>query len=235
MLKVENVRAGYGAVTVLFDISIEVADYEFVCVLGPNGAGKTSLLRAIMGGNRLSAGSVTFDGTALHTLPEDRRAGLGIGYVPEGRHVWPSLTVEENLRLGAWARRRDRGLVGEQMDRVLELFPRLQERFRSRGGVLSGGEQQMVAIGRALMSSPRLILIDEPSIGLAPVAYEAVFEALSRLQKESAVAVLLVEQKVQEALSLCERAYILTGGSIQTSGSTDEISAGEAIEMAYFG
>lgn len=234
MLKLESVKAGYGPVPVLFDIDLEVQADEFVCVLGPNGAGKTTLLRTVMGENRIMGGAVVFEGRPLARLGPDRRAALGIAFVPEGRHVWPSLSVEENLRLGAWARRHDTGLILEQIEFVLELFPKLGDRFRHRGAVLSGGEQQMVAIGRALMARPRLMLIDEPSMGLAPVAYEQVLAALSRLRHEAALAVLLVEQRAQEALEICERAYILAGGEIQAVGSADEVG-GAVLEMAYFG
>lgn len=232
MLRLERVRAGYGAIEVLFDISLEVAEREFVCVLGPNGAGKTSLLRTIMGAARVTGGAIEFEGRDLVHLPEHRRAELGIGYVPEGRQVWPSLTVDENLRLGAWA---NRSVVPEQFEVVLTLFPRLRERLRHRGGVLSGGEQQMVAIGRALMSKPRLMLIDEPSLGLAPLAYEAVLDALVSLRAERPLAVLLVEQKAQEAVELCDRAYVLMGGIVQASGARDEIRKKAALEEVYFG
>jgi branched-chain amino acid transport system ATP-binding protein len=235
VLELEGLQAGYGRVPVLFDVSMEVQEGEFVAVLGPNGAGKTSLLRSIMGGTQIRAGAIRFEGLDLAGLPEHRRANLGIGYVPEGRHVWTSLTVEENLRLGAWTQRRDSGALAEQMDFVLELFPRLRERFHLRGGLLSGGEQQMVALGRALMSRPRLVLVDEPSLGLAPLAYESVLEALSRLQNETSLAVLLVEQKAVEALELCQRAYVVAGGEIQATGTSEEIRSGAALEMAYFG
>lgn len=235
MLKLEGVRAAYGTIPVLFDIHLELHAGESVSVLGPNGAGKTSLLRAIMGANDVVGGTIEFEGQNLAGLPEHRRADLGIGYVPEGRHVWPTLTVEENLLLGAWSRRRKKAELRSQLDAVLDLFPRLQERYHSRGGVLSGGEQQMVAVGRALMSKPRLLLVDEPSIGLSPLAYENVFQALSRLQATGELAVLLVEQKAQEALSLCSKAYVLVSGTIQASGSADEIREGASLQEAYFG
>lgn len=232
MLKLERVRAGYGAIEVLFDVSLEVDEREYVCVLGPNGAGKTSLLRTIMGATRVTGGSIAFEGRNLLDIGEHRRAELGIGYVPEGRQVWPSLTVEENLGLGAWA---NRSVVRDQLQMVLELFPRLRERLRHRGGVLSGGEQQMVAIGRALMSRPRLMLIDEPSMGLAPRAYEAVLDALVSLRAERPLAVLLVEQKPQEAMELCDRGYVLMGGTVQASGTDDEIRKKAGLEEVYFG
>jgi branched-chain amino acid transport system ATP-binding protein len=234
VLKLEDVRAGYGTVPVLFDVDLEVQPDEFVCVLGPNGAGKTSLLRAVMGENSVFSGTISFEGQPLAKLGPERRAGLGIGVVPEGRHVWPSLSVEENLRMGAWARRRNRELIAEQIAFVLELFPRLRDRFHHRGGVLSGGEQQMVSIGRALMARPRLMLVDEPSMGLAPVAYEHVLTALGRLRRETSLAVLLVEQRAQEALDICDRAYVLASGEIQAAGTAADLE-GRVLEMAYFG
>ena len=237
LLEVEGLRAGYGALPILHGLDLEVGEREFVSMLGPNGAGKTTLLRAILGACTVHGGSVRLDGRELTGRPPHERAALGIGHVPEGRHVWPSLTVRENLLLGAWSLERRRRSVeaSRLMEYVLEVFPQLQERLRLPGAVLSGGEQQMLSIGRALMAAPRLLLVDEPSIGLAPVAVQAVVDALRRLKEEGDFAVLLVEQSAQEALELCDRAYVLNRGRVQASGASRELIGSEALEAAYFG
>ena len=174
MLAIENIHAGYGRVRVLHDVTLSLASGEAIGVLGPNGAGKTTLLRTIAGLCTVYNGSVVFDGKPLDGMPGHARASLGLAHVPEGRRTWPSLTVEENLLLGAWrlTRAERKREASALLDSVIDLFPRLKERFRARAGVLSGGEQQMLAIGRALMSKPSVILVDEPSIGLAPIMVE---------------------------------------------------------------
>ena len=236
MLAIENIHAGYGRVHVLHDVTLSLASGEAIGVLGPNGAGKTTLLRTIAGLCTVYDGSVVFDGKPLDGMPVHARASLGLAHVPEGRRIWPSLTVEENLLVGAWRltpaeRKRE---VSALLDSVIDLFPRLKERFRARAGVLSGGEQQMLAIGRALMSKPSVILVDEPSIGLAPIMVEAVMGALHRLRQQQNLAIMLVEQRTQDILDLCDRVYILNRGRLVDGGRRREELTREAIEAAYF-
>jgi branched-chain amino acid transport system ATP-binding protein len=236
MLAIENIHAGYGRVRVLHDVTLSLASGEAIGVLGPNGAGKTTLLRTIAGLCTVYGGSVVFDGKPLDGMPGYARASLGLAHVPEGRRIWPSLTVEENLLIGAWRltpveRKRE---VSALLDSVVDLFPRLKERFRSRAGVLSGGEQQMLAIGRALMSKPSVILVDEPSLGLAPIMVEAVMGALHQLRQQKNLAIMLVEQRTQDILDLCDRVYILNRGRLVDGGRRREELTREAIEAAYF-
>jgi branched-chain amino acid transport system ATP-binding protein len=236
MLAIDNLDAGYRHVRVLHDVSLAVAAGEAVGVLGPNGAGKSTLLRAIAGTCTLYGGRIVFAGQPLDGKPDHARAAIGIAHVPEGRRIWPSLTVEENLLLGAWrlpraARNRE---ASQLLDYVIDLFPRLRERMRARAAVLSGGEQQMLAIGRGLMAKPTLMLIDEPSIGLAPIMVEVVMAALQRLRQNQDLAIILVEQRTQEVLELCNRIYILNRGRMLDSGRRREALTREAIEAAYF-
>ena len=236
MLAIENIHAGYGRVRVLHDVTLSVASGEAIGVLGPNGAGKTTLLRTIAGLCTVYGGSVMLDGKPLDGMPGHARASLGLAHVPEGRRIWPSLTVEENLLIGAWRlppaeRKREASAL---LDYVIELFPRLKERFRARAGVLSGGEQQMLAIGRALMSKPSVILVDEPSIGLAPIMVETVMAALHQLRQQKNLAIMLVEQRTQDTLDLCDRVYILNRGRMVDGGRRREELTREAIEAAYF-
>ena len=236
MLAIENIHAGYGRVRVLHDVTLSLASGEAIGVLGPNGAGKTTLLRTIAGLCTVYDGSVVFDGKPLDGMPGHARASLGLAHVPEGRRIWPSLTVEENLLIGAWrlTRAERKREVSALLDSVIDLFPRLKERFRARAGVLSGGEQQMLAIGRALMSKPSVILVDEPSIGLAPIMVEAVMGALHRLRQQKNLAIMLVEQRTQDILDLCDRVYILNRGRLVDGGRRREELTREAIEAAYF-
>jgi branched-chain amino acid transport system ATP-binding protein len=236
MLALENVNAGYRYVGVLHGVTLSVAAGEAVAVLGPNGAGKTTLLRAIAGACNVFSGQILFGGQPLGDKPDHARAALGIAHVQEGRRVWPSLTVEENLMIGAWRlppdeRRRE---LKHLLDYILELFPRLRERLRARAAVLSGGEQQMLAIGRALMAKPSLILVDEPSIGLAPIMIDTVMQALTRLRENQNISIMLVEQRIQEALDLCDRVYILNRGRLRETGRRPELLTREEIEALYF-
>jgi branched-chain amino acid transport system ATP-binding protein len=236
MLAIDDLDAGYRHVRVLHGVSLTVAAGEAVGVLGPNGAGKTTLLRAIAGTCSVYGGRITFAGEPLNGKPDHARAALGIAHVPEGRRIWPSLTVEENLLVGAWRlppeeRKRE---APRLLDYVIDLFPRLRERLRARAAVLSGGEQQMLAIGRGLMAKPTMMLIDEPSIGLAPIMVEAVMTALARLRQNQELSMMLVEQRTQEALELCDRIYILSRGRMLDSGRRREALTREAIEAAYF-
>jgi branched-chain amino acid transport system ATP-binding protein len=236
MLAIDNLDAGYRHVRVLHGVNLTVAAGEAVGVLGPNGAGKTTLLRAIAGTCSVYGGRIMFAGQPLDGRPDHARAALGIAHVPEGRRIWPSLTVEENLLVGAWRlapdeRKRE---APRLLDYVVDLFPRLRERLRARAAVLSGGEQQMLAIGRGLMAKPTMMLIDEPSIGLAPIMVEAVMTALQRLRQNQELSMMLVEQRTQEVLDLCDRIYILSRGRMLDSGRRREALTREAIEAAYF-
>ncbi len=236
MLTIENLDAGYRRVRVLYDITLSIGAGETVGVLGPNGAGKTTLLRAIAGNCTVYAGRLEFAGVPLTDKPDHVRASVGIAHVPEGRRTWPSLSVEENLLMGAWRlphAERSREAI-RMLEYVLDLFPRLRERMNQRAAVLSGGEQQMLAIGRALMSKPTLLLVDEPSIGLAPIMMEAVMEALRRLRQDQNLSIMLVEQRIQDVLDFCDRVYILSRGRMVESGRTRDTLTRESIEAAYF-
>ena len=237
MLEIEKLDAGYRPVRVLHDLTLSVKAGEFVGVLGPNGAGKTTLLRAIAGTCSTYGGRIAFAGQVLGDMPDHARAGLGIVHVPEGRRIWPSLTVEENLMMGAWrlSRAERKRELRRLLDYIVELFPRLRERLRARAGVLSGGEQQMLAIGRALMAKPSLVLVDEPSIGLAPIMVEVVMQALKRLRQDQNLSIILVEQRIQDALDLCDQIYILSRGRMQDIDGNPAQLRREDIEAAYFG
>ena len=233
LLSLSGVSAGYGSFQALFGIALAVEAGEAVAVIGPNGAGKTTLMRVISGLLMPSAGEIALSGMPITALPAYRIVAAGIAHVPENRRLFPRLTVEENLRMGAYipAARRQ---LGERLAWVNELFPRLRERRRQLAGTLSGGEQQMCAIGRALMSRPKLLLMDEPSAGLAPLAVEQVFALVRRIRAEG-FTVLIVEQNVQQVLELVDRAYLLEAGHIRLSGSAAELRRNEAIRKAYVG
>ena len=233
MLKMKSVDAGYGSFQALFGVSLEVRAGEAVGVIGPNGAGKTTLMRVISGLIRPRAGALTMQGTDVLATPAHRIVSLGIAHVPENRRLFPRLTVEDNLRMGAFmpeARRR----FAERLAFVFDLFPRLKERRAQLAGTMSGGEQQMCAIGRALMSDPKLLLLDEPSAGLAPVVVQQVFELVKRI-RASGLTVLIVEQNVQQVLRVVDRAYLLEAGSIRASGSAGEMREDDTIRQAYLG
>jgi branched-chain amino acid transport system ATP-binding protein len=233
MLSLVDVSAGYSSFRALFGVSLEVGAGETVGVIGPNGAGKTTLMRVISGLVAPFAGAVTLEGRAIGGLPAHRIVEHGIAHVPENRRLFPRLTVEDNLRIGAFiAAARDH--FSEQLARVYELFPRLRERKDQPAGTLSGGEQQMCAIGRALMSRPRLLLMDEPSAGLAPLVVQQVFELIRRIRAEG-LTVLIVEQNVQQVLEVVDRAYVLEAGSIRLTGNADELKHNDFIRKAYMG
>jgi branched-chain amino acid transport system ATP-binding protein len=233
MLELAGVSAGYGHFTALWDIALRVSAGEAVAVVGPNGAGKTTLLRVISGVIAPRAGSLTFEGVSLTGRPSHEIVARGIAHVPEGRRLFPGLTVADNLKMGAFlppARAR----FAESLDRVFGLFPVLEERRAQRAGSLSGGEQQMLAIGRALMSRPKLILLDEPSMGLAPVMVLRLFD-LIRLIRAEGYTILIVEQNVRQVLKLVDRAYLIEVGRIRMEGRADELSEQEFVRKAYVG
>jgi branched-chain amino acid transport system ATP-binding protein len=229
MLQVEKLSAGYGPVQVLWDVDLEVGEREIVALVGSNGAGKTTLLRAISGLIRLSGGEARFEGQALRGLRPEQIVALGIAHVPEGRHLFQGLTVRENLMAGAYARR-----DGAELDEVLELFPRLGERMSQVAGSLSGGEQQMCAIARGLMSRPKLLMIDELSLGLAPKLVDQIIDRLE-VVAEGGTALLVVEQDVDAALRIAARGYVLETGRIAASGSSAELSEDPRVREAYLG
>ncbi len=233
MLNLRNISAAYGSFRALFDVSLEVEAGEAIGVVGPNGAGKSTLMRVISGMLRASSGELSFEGRSLTRLPAHRIVEAGIAHVPEHRRLFPKLTVEENLRIGAFlpAARRH---YAERSEWVYALFPRLFERRRQLAGTLSGGEQQMVAIGRALMSKPKMLLMDEPSAGLAPLVVEQVFDLVRRIRAEG-LTVLIVEQNVQQVLDVVDRAYLIEVGRIRLSGSSAELKNDAMIRQAYMG
>ena len=233
MLRLEQVAAGYGTFQALFGVSIEVQAGEAVAVIGPNGAGKTTLLRVISKLIEVSAGEIRLEGASLNDVPAHRVIELGVAHVPENRRLFPRLSVEDNLRIGAYPPAA-RARFAERLAYVFELFPRLLERRTQLAGTLSGGEQQMCAIGRGLMSGPKLLLLDEPSAGLAPVIVQQVFELVGRIRAEG-FTVLIVEQNIRQVLQVVDRAYLLETGQIKLAGTADELLASDDIRRAYIG
>jgi branched-chain amino acid transport system ATP-binding protein len=233
-LVVEALNGGYGLVQVLHGVNLRVADGQVVTVLGANGAGKTTLLRAISGSLGKVKGSITFDGEQLVGKAPEKIASYGVCQVPEGRGTFTELTVGENLEVGAW-RRKDKAAIKADKDRMLELFPILGQRRNQRAGELSGGEQQMLGVARALMGAPRLLLLDEPSLGLAPLVVKQLYQTLGAVVSELGVTTMVVEQNAQLALQLAERAYLLEVGEIVREGSADELRADDQIKRAYLG
>jgi branched-chain amino acid transport system ATP-binding protein len=233
LLRVEGIEAGYGDLTAVSDVSLEVREGEAVALIGANGAGKTTTLRAVSGLLPLRRGRIEFQGRRLDGLGPAEIVARGIAHVPEGRQLFPTMTVRENLELGARSRAARAGRA-EMLQRVFELFPRLRERREQLAGTLSGGEQQMCAIGRGLMARPRLLMLDEPSLGLAPVLVKVIFEDLVRINAQG-ITVLLVEQNVLRALHLAHRGYVLENGRMTLSGPRDELLASGHIKQAYLG
>jgi branched-chain amino acid transport system ATP-binding protein len=233
MLSLENVSAGYGSFQALFGVSLEVNAGESVAVIGPNGAGKTTLLRVISKLIDATAGEIRMEGRPLNAVPAHEVIGLGIAQVPENRRLFPRLSVEDNLKMGAFLPAA-RARFAERLERVYTLFPRMRERRAQLAGTLSGGEQQMCAIGRALMSGPKLLLLDEPSAGLAPVVVQAIFEVVRKMSAEG-YTVLIVEQNVRQVLKVVDRAYLLETGRIKSSGDAAELLDSSEIRKAYLG
>ncbi len=233
LLEVDAIEVAYGDVEVLHGVSLTVREGEIVTLLGSNGAGKTTTLRAISGLRPPRRGEVRFRGRSLAGVPASARAELGIALVPEGRELWGGLTVGENLELGAYGRRSRRSAT-RNLERVLALFPRLAERRRQLAGSLSGGEQQMCAIGRALMSEPALLMLDEPSLGLAPVIVDQVMQVVAELHR-GGVTVLLVEQNLRKALAIADRGVVIETGRVRLEGKSRELAANPEIRAAYLG
>jgi len=233
MLELRKVDAGYGSFQALFEVDLDVKAGEAVGVVGPNGAGKTTLMRVISGLIRPRSGSIGMQGTDVLATPPHRIVGLGIAHVPENRRLFPGLTVEDNLRMGAFMPEA-RARHDQRLGFVFDLFPRLKERRHQLAGTMSGGEQQMCAIGRALMSDPKLLLLDEPSAGLAPVVVQQVFELVKRI-RASGLTVLIVEQNVQQVLKVVDRAYLLEAGTIRASGTSADLLQSDTIKQAYLG
>jgi branched-chain amino acid transport system ATP-binding protein len=234
MLSVAALGVSYEGLHALSDVSLEVGEGEFVTIVGPNGAGKTTLLKAISGTVAADGGRIAYRGRDVAGLRPSERAALGIAHVPEGRRVFPSLTVMENLELGSY-RRAARPARAAALDTVLTLFPILRQRRAQLAGSLSGGEQQMLALGRGLMAQPDLLLLDEPSQGLGPRIVEQIFETIDRIRRQRRLTVLLVEQRVVEALELCDRGYVLETGRVVLAGSREALLADTRVQRAYLG
>jgi branched-chain amino acid transport system ATP-binding protein len=233
LLEVSRLSVAYGGIHAVRELSLEVAPGEMVCLIGANGAGKTTTLKALSGLLPPHGGSVHFDGNSITRLPAHEIARRGLALVPEGRGVFPRMSVFENLMMGAYART-DRAAIARDLDQVYALLPRLTERRGQMAGLLSGGEQQMLALGRAMMARPRLLLLDEPSMGLAPLMVQAVFDIIRRIAADG-VAVLLIEQNAHLALKTCARGYVLENGAITLSGPAAELAADPAVRQAYLG
>jgi branched-chain amino acid transport system ATP-binding protein len=233
VFEVKGIDVFYGDAQALYGLSLQVREGEVVTLVGANGAGKTTTLRAISGLRPVARGDIVFEGRSLLGQPAHRRAELGIALVPEGRDLWPQLTVRENLELGAYGKAARRHLSGS-LERVYELFPVVKERSRQVAGSMSGGEQQMVAIARALMTRPRLLMFDEPSLGLAPVVVAQVFDTIQRLHAEG-LTILLVEQNLKKALEMADRGYVVETGSISIQGTAADLLADPTIRSAYLG
>jgi branched-chain amino acid transport system ATP-binding protein len=234
MLLVDNIDVFYGPVQALRGLTLQVNDGEMVALLGANGAGKTTTLRAISGLLSPAQGTVTFDGHPIGSMPAHKVVRLGLAHMPEGRELFPELTVRDNLRLGHWSRRRDQREEGERAEAMMDMFPRLRERADQAAGTMSGGEQQMLTVARALMSKPSLLLVDELSLGLAPIVVTQLFAALDVINKQG-TAILLVEQFVHLALKHCQRAYVLAKGAVVAEGPSKELLASPELMEAYLG
>lgn len=231
MLSVKDLNVCYGAIHAIHDVSLEVHDGEIVSLIGANGAGKTTILHTITGLKKAKSGSVTYNDADLLKTDPSRIITLGVAHVPEGRHIFPGMTVEENLEMGAYIRKDD---LSASIKEVYERFPRLKERRRQLAGTLSGGEQQMLAVGRALMSRPSILLMDEPSMGLSPLLVKEIFKIIQEVHKQG-MTVLLVEQNAKMALSISDRAYVLETGRISMNGAASDLLNDEKVKKAYLG
>ena len=233
LLELQDITLRYGRIEALHGITLRVEEGEIVALIGANGAGKTSTMRAVSGLNALASGKILFDGEDITSVRADLRVIKGICQSPEGRGIFPGMTVTENLDMGAYTRR-DSAAIASDLDRVFGLFPRLQERRKQAGGTLSGGEQQMLAVGRALMSRPKLLLLDEPSMGLAPMIIRQIFDIITEINQQGTT-VLLVEQNAQQALSRAHRGYVLETGRIVKEGTGEQLLHDPAVKEAYLG
>ncbi|WP_298029223.1 ABC transporter ATP-binding protein [uncultured Dysosmobacter sp.] len=233
MLEIKDLNVFYGAIHALKGISLTVGDGELVSLIGANGAGKTTTLHTISGLLRASSGSIVMDGYDLQKVPANTIIGMGLAHVPEGRHVFARMTVEENLRMGAYIIKNQKN-ISENLEKVYSHFPRLKERRRQLAGTLSGGEQQMLATGRALMTGPRIVLMDEPSMGLSPLLVKEIFAIIEELHK-SGITILLVEQNAKMALAVSDRAYVLETGTISMEGRAADLAADDRVRKAYLG
>jgi len=233
MLKIDNLEVAYGNIKAIKGISLEVNQGEIVTLIGSNGAGKSTTLRAISGILKPKSGSITFNGERIDGVEGHDIVAKGICQSPEGRRIFPKMSVDENLDLGAFLRNDKDGIAADR-ERVLELFPRLRERIDQKAGTMSGGEQQMLAVGRALMGAPKLLLLDEPSMGLAPVLVDMIFETIEKINKQGTT-ILLVEQNALAALNVADRAYVLESGSIKMSGKAKELISNDEVTKAYLG
>jgi branched-chain amino acid transport system ATP-binding protein len=234
MLEIQGIQTYYGRVCALRDVDLSVDRGEIVALIGSNGAGKTTTLRTISGLLHPVAGTISFEGRDITAVPAARRVEMGICHVPEGRRLFPRMTVQDNLTLGSYSRRDGAVSVQKDRERVFELFPRLRERRTQIAGTLSGGEQQMLAIGRAMMSAPRVLMMDEPSLGLAPILVETIFEIIAEINQQG-TPILLVEQNAHKALEVAHRAYVLETGSIVKTGPGKELLQSEDVARAYLG
>ena len=233
MLEIKNLFVSYGMMEVLHGISLKVEDKELVSVIGPNGAGKSTLIKTVMGLVKPTSGQILYNGQDITHLPAHKRAGLGIGYVPEGRRVFAKLTVEENLRMGAYELK-DKKKIADNIAKVYEIFPRLGERKDQLASTMSGGEQQMLAIGRALMLSPRMLLIDEVSMGLMPIMVNTCFDVIKKLN-DGGITILVVEQNANKALKVAHRGYVLETGNIVLSDTAENLRKDDTVQRAYLG
>ena len=233
MLEIKDLEVHYGVIKAIKGISFEVNQGEVIALIGANGAGKTTILHTVTGLINGTAGKITFNDTDITKMPAHKIVSLGMAHVPEGRHVFPEMTVEENLEMGAYCVK-EKHLIAERVENVYQRFPRLKERYRQAAGTLSGGEQQMLAVGRALMSAPSILLMDEPSMGLSPILVEQIFDIIKEVH-EQGITVLLVEQNARMALSISDRAYVLEVGRISMSGQAKDLLQDDRVRKAYLG
>jgi branched-chain amino acid transport system ATP-binding protein len=234
MLEIKNISSFYGNIQALHDVSLTINEGEIITLIGANGAGKTTTLLSVSGLVQPKFGEILFEGEPIHRMKPDKLVSMGICQVPEGRHIFPQLTVAENLDLGAFLRR-DKDGIKQDLDHVYELFPRLLERKNQYGGTLSGGEQQMLAISRAIMSRPRLLLLDEPSLGLAPLIVQQIFDIIKRIRQESGTTIFLVEQNANLALKVADRGYVMETGRITLEDKASNLLSNEEVKRAYLG
>lgn len=232
LLSVNDIHVYYGAIHAVKGVSLEVNEGEVVTLIGANGAGKSTVLNTISGLLRAKSGTIDFMGTPINTMAPNKIVQLGLAQCPEGRRVFAHMTVEENLEMGAYTR--PNSTIEDNLEHVYELFPRLKERRKQVGGTLSGGEQQMLAMGRAMMSEPKLLMLDEPSLGLAPIIVEEVFDQIAKI-RDTGVSILIIEQNLSAALSIAQRGYVLENGRVALEGSSDELQSNQEVKRAYLG